>query len=85
MQLKDIPAGSFSMGEERAAMTHVSADGLRVTHDPEKGRIRLPGGGTKFTIRFDATTATYCALVNLQSPPECWRNRFNHFRSYLAL
>jgi hypothetical protein len=56
-------------------MAHVSTDGLRLNHDPEQDQIRFPGGGTKFTIRFDDVTETYCALVNPQCPPDRWRNR----------
>lgn len=61
-------------GEETAAMIHVDSGGPQLTHDPDRDRIRFPGGGTKFTVRFDAKTATYLALVNPQIGLKHWRN-----------
>ena len=61
-------------GEDSAAILHVSADGRRVTHDPDQDRVDFPGGGTKFTIRRDADTGRYLSLVNPQNRPDVWRN-----------
>ena len=62
-------------GEETAALMHVNSNGLTLSHDASRDRIRFPGGGTKFTVRFDSETATYCALVNPQSYVDLWRNK----------
>lgn len=49
---------------EYASCVHVSEDGTTLSFDPEKDFIRLPGGGKKFTIRFDPATSRYWSLVN---------------------
>ena len=36
--------------------------------------IDFPGGGTKFTIRFDSVSERYYSLVNKQMNPAAWRN-----------
>ena len=38
---------------EKAAVVRVSADGKTATFDPAKDFIAFPGGGKKFTIRYD--------------------------------
>ena len=59
---------------DRAAILHVSADGKRLTHDREKDLIDFPGGGTKFTIRYDQASDLYWSLVNKQRDPPARRN-----------
>jgi arylsulfatase len=49
---------------ERAAIMRVSADGRAATFDPAKDFIPLPGGGKKFTIRFDPVSKQYWSLTN---------------------
>jgi len=44
-------------------------------HDPDLDNINMPGGGTKFTVRFDPQSRRYCALVNKQLDPVAQRNR----------
>jgi hypothetical protein len=61
-------------GDDKAAIVHVSADGRTLTHDREHDLIDFPGGGTKFTIRFDRQTKRYWALGNRQSQPKAFRN-----------
>ncbi len=60
---------------ETAAMVHVSDDGLAATFDPSNDFIDFPGGGVKFTIRYDETTDLYWSLVNTQRDPYAMRNR----------
>ena len=48
----------------RAAIVKVQAAGRRISFDPASGFIDFPGGGSKFTIRYDAQTDRYIALVN---------------------
>jgi hypothetical protein len=59
---------------DRACITHVSADGKKLTYDPKNGMIDFPGGRTKFTIRFDPKTKRYWSLVNKQTNPSAFRN-----------
>jgi hypothetical protein len=61
--------------KDRAAMLHVSADGKRLTHDREGDLIDMPGGGVKFTIRYDGRSDLYWTLSNKQRDPEARRNR----------
>lgn len=49
---------------EKAAMVRVSADGKTATFDAAKDFLEFPGGGKKFTIRFDATSKKYWTLAN---------------------
>lgn len=49
---------------EKAALARVSADGTTATFDPAKDFLDFPGGGKKFTIRYDPTSKRYWTLVN---------------------
>lgn len=60
---------------DRGALVRVSEDGYRLVHDADLDVIGMPGGGSKFTVRHDAETGLYCALVNKQSDPPARRNR----------
>lgn len=62
---------------ETAAMVHVSADGTTATFDPETDLVDFPGGGVKFTIRYDETSGLYWSLVNKQRHPYAMRNRLS--------
>ncbi|MBN2393104.1 MAG: exo-alpha-sialidase [Anaerolineae bacterium] len=48
----------------KAAMVKIENDGRRLSFDPATGFIDLPGGHTKFTIRYDAQTSRYLTLSN---------------------
>ncbi|MBT7303895.1 MAG: exo-alpha-sialidase, partial [Victivallales bacterium] len=52
-----------------AAMVELSADGTALAFDPATGFIDFPGGMTKFTIRWDESTAQYLALCNNNTDP----------------
>ena len=60
---------------ETAAVVHVSPDGETASFDPERDFIDFPGGGVKFTIRYDAVSGRYWSLVNAQREPYAMRNR----------
>ena len=60
--------------DEPAAIVHVAADGLTLSHDPVADRVTFPGGGAKFTIKRDPVSGHYLALVNPQDGPELYRN-----------
>ena len=61
-------------GPDQAAIVHVSDDGRRLTHDRAVDLIAFPGGGSKFTIRFDPQTKRYWSIGNKQSDPPAGRN-----------
>ncbi len=58
----------------KAAIVHISDDGLALSHDRDKDLIDFPGGGTKFTIRFDPKTQRYWSIANKQTDPPAFRN-----------
>ncbi len=58
---------------ELAAVVNVSADGLTSTFNKNEDFINFPGGGKKFTIRFDEKTERYLAIVNYV--PEAYRGK----------
>ncbi|MCH7590659.1 exo-alpha-sialidase [PVC group bacterium] len=60
---------------DKAAIVHVSNDGKRLSHDPLKDIIDFPGGGSKFTIRFDEESGRFWSLVNKQKNPKANRHR----------
>ncbi len=59
----DVPGGYG-----KAAIVDVSEDGKTASFDPSTGFIDMPGGSTKFTIRFDPVSKYYWSLSN--SVPE---------------
>ena len=61
-------------GQERAALLRVSRDGRGLGWNPQEDRIEFPGGGVKFTIRFDSVSHRYWSLVNKQRNPDALRN-----------
>ena len=54
---------------DKAAMIRVSADGKRLTFDPNTGFIDFPGGMSKFTIRYDAASQKYWTISNNNTNP----------------
>jgi hypothetical protein len=48
---------------EKAAMVRISKDGKTASFDP-KDFLDMPGGGKKFTIRYDAPSKRYWSLAN---------------------
>ena len=55
----DVPSGYG-----KAAIIDISDDGKTATFDPATGFIDMPGGSTKFTIRFDPVSKSYWSLAN---------------------
>jgi hypothetical protein len=49
---------------EKAAMVRISADGRTASFDAAKDFIDFPGGGKKFTIRYDEKSKKYWTLAN---------------------
>ncbi|MBL8995130.1 MAG: hypothetical protein JNM63_17415 [Spirochaetia bacterium] len=52
---------------EVAVRIHISADGKKLSFDPEKDFLNFPGGRHKFTIRRDPKSGDYFSLVNSQT------------------
>ena len=61
-------------GDDRAAITHVADNGMSLSHDRERDTIDFPGGGVKFTIRYDKITSRYWSIVSKQTNPKAYRN-----------
>jgi len=61
-------------GDDKAAIVHVADDGKTLSFNPATDVIDMPGGGVKFTIRYDKTTSRYWAIVNKQTTPKAFRN-----------
>lgn len=53
---------------EKAAIANVSADGDELYFQKFSGFVDFPGGSKKFTVRYDASTDRYLALVNNIKP-----------------
>ncbi|KVD83421.1 glycosyl hydrolase [Burkholderia sp. ABCPW 14] len=51
-------------GPEMAALVHVRADGRSLSFDPARDFVDFPGGGKKFTVRFDPRSERYWSLAN---------------------
>jgi hypothetical protein len=75
----EVPRGGGT-----AAVVTVSDDGRTVAFDPLGGFIDLPGGSTKFTIRYDPVSKHYWTLSNF-IPPRHRVQRPGSVRNTLAL
>jgi hypothetical protein len=51
-------------GKEKDALVSVTSDGALLSFDPTRDFVDMPGGGKKFTIRFDTQTKLYWSLTN---------------------
>lgn len=64
-ELVDILRVQTKSPDEKIAVVHVSADGTRMSFDPENGFVKFPGGAKKFTIRFDPSSKLYWTLASI--------------------
>lgn len=55
---------------EKAAIVHISDDGTKATFDPAADFVDMPGGGKKFTIRYDDESQKYWSLTNHVPNPD---------------
>ena len=62
------------LGGDKAAIIHISDDGRVLSFDEEKDLIDFPGGGVKFTIRYDKKSKRYWTLGSKQTNPKTYRN-----------
>lgn len=67
-------SGAPSRTSTVATFVDVSADGRRLTWDPATAVVPFPGGGSKFTVRFDERSRRYWSLPNLQRDPSAYRS-----------
>ena len=65
----DVLRVAYAPGDKAAAI-RISADGKTATFDPATGFFDLPGGATKFTIRFDPKSRYYWTLSNWPQPED---------------
>lgn len=63
-QVVNILRVDMPTGPGKGAIIKISRDGKTASFDPRTGFIDMPGGSTKFTIRFDAESKYYWALAN---------------------
>ena len=79
----DLLRADYPGYEEKAAILTISADGKTAGFDPASGFIDFPGGGKKFTVRFDRATNAYWSLTNYV--PDSLRSAPGSVRCTLAL
>ena len=61
-------------GDDKAAIVQVNPAGTELSYDPDHDFIDMPGGGVKFTIRYDKQTSLYWSIVSKQTNPKARRN-----------
>ena len=66
-ELVDILRVQTKSPDEKAAVVRVSADGKKMSFDPETEFVSFPGGAKKFAIRFDPQSKLYWSLALLCS------------------
>lgn len=66
--------GSPSRTSIVVTIVDVSPDGRRQTWNPATAVVPFPGGGSKFTVRYDEPTRRYWSLPNLQQDPAAYRS-----------
>lgn len=66
--------GSPSRTSTVVTLVDVSSDGHTQTWNPATAVVFFPGGGTKFTVRYDEPSRRYWSLPNLQREPAAYRS-----------
>jgi hypothetical protein len=64
-ELVDILRVQTKSPDEKAALVRVSADGQKMSFNPETDFVSFPGGAKKFTIRFDPASKLYWSLASI--------------------
>ena len=64
----------FKLESDKAIMVNIDYEGKSLTHNIETDILNFPGGGVKFTIRYDDQSGMYWALVCKQKNPDAYRN-----------
>jgi hypothetical protein len=76
---------TFDKYKERAAMVNLSSDGKTATFNSSTGFVWFPGGGKKFTIRYDSLSKKYWSLANYVLPADEGKVQLDKVRNTLAL
>ncbi|CAE6769610.1 hypothetical protein R69749_01169 [Paraburkholderia domus] len=84
-QVVDVLRVYYDFQPEKAAIVKVDGDPNYVSFDPQNGFIDLPGGGKKFTIRFDPRSKLYWSLTNAVLSGSYQGNNFERARNTLEL
>ena len=72
--LRNLPKDRIDYGEDKAAVLHISQNGETLNHNQNTDIIDFPGGGVKFTIKFDQASKRYWSLATKQTNPIAFRN-----------
>ena len=64
-ELVDVLRVQTRSPDEKAALVRISPDGKKASFDPATGFVPFPGGGKKFTIRFDPPGRLYWSLATI--------------------
>lgn len=73
-----------TVGPEKAAVINFAQDRRTLSFNPASGFIDFPGGGKKFTVRFDPQTQRYWSITNAVSNDD-GRTNLERVRNTLAL
>ncbi len=76
---------TYDQVNERIAVTNVNADGTGMTFDAATGFKIFPGGGKKFTVRYDTTSGRYWTLSNHVPEKDLRIESLDKIRNTLAL
>ena len=68
-------SGSPSRTSSVVTIVDVSPDGSRQSWQPATAVTAFPGGGSKFTVRYDERSRRYWSLPNLQRDPAAYRSQ----------
>jgi hypothetical protein len=61
---------AWTLDEEKVALMHVDEEGTAVRLDPDQDLVTMPGGGKKYTIRWDPLTQRYWSFTNHVPEPQ---------------
>ncbi len=67
-QLVDMLRVDYAPGPEYAALVQVDEATGKLSFDPAKDFVKMPGGAKKFTVRYDSISDRYLSLVNYVKP-----------------
>jgi len=70
--------------DEKAAIVRIGPDGKTASFDPATGFVPFPGGGKKFTIRFDSVSKRYWSVASIVAERD-WAENPGRIRNTLAL
>ncbi len=73
-ELIDLLRVDYAPGPEVAAIVRLNTETGRLTFDPSRDFVSMPGAAKKFTVRYDSVSRRYWSLVNLVLPDYRDRN-----------